>query len=87
VGLNWIVFALPSALIIIFTCGKKPMTEGEQEKGMRPIWYFVGRLLFIIDLLVIIAGGLNLYFPPPSTSVVGTTHPDLWWGQSSRCLG
>jgi amino acid transporter len=63
------------------------MTEGEQEKGMRPIWYFVGWLLFIIGILVIIAGILNLFFPPPSTSVVGTTHPDLWWGAIIALFG
>lgn len=52
----------------------------EQETGMKPIWYFVGWMLLMIGSLIVIAGILNLFMTLPSTSVVGETHPDLWWG-------
>lgn len=56
-----------------------------EQKGMRPIWYFVGWMLFLIGILIIIAGFLNLFLQMPSTSVVEAIHPDLWWG-SIICL-
>lgn len=51
-----------------------------QKKGRRPIWYFVGLMLFMVGLLIVIAGILNLFMSLPGTSVVGNTHPNLWWG-------
>ena len=52
----------------------------ETQKGMKPIWYFVGWMLTMIGILVVIAGFLNLYVSLPETSKVGWVHPDLWWG-------
>ncbi len=52
----------------------------EEQKGMKPIWYFVGWMLTMIGILVVIAGFMNLYITLPQTSVVGHIHPDLWWG-------
>lgn len=52
----------------------------DEEQGMKPIWYFVGWMLALIGGLVVIAGILNLFMKLPDTSIVGNTHPDLWWG-------
>jgi hypothetical protein len=62
------------------------MTEQRKtEKARRPIWYFVGWMLFIVGCLIVIAGILSLFFVFPDSlnveaSAVGKTHPDLWWG-------
>jgi len=59
----------------------------QQKKGMKPIWYFVGWMLLTIGFLIVIAGVLNLFMTLPSTSVVGETHPDLWWGGIIGLIG
>jgi hypothetical protein len=63
------------------------MREQNQIEGRWPIWYFVGWILLVIGSLIIIAGILNLFFSLPSTSVVETTHPDLWWGGFISLVG
>ena len=54
-----------------------------EEKGMRPIWYFVGWGLLIIGGMLILAGIYILFFPYPqcfctgrvaSQFVVGSPH-------------
>jgi drug/metabolite transporter (DMT)-like permease len=47
---------------------------------MKPIWYFVGLLLVILGAIILISG-IYLYFnPSPHTTVLGETHPSIWWG-------
>lgn len=58
-----------------------------EEKGMRPIWYFVGWVLLIIGGLLILAGIYGLFFPIPSASVLGELHPNLWWGALISIVG
>lgn len=52
----------------------------EENKVMKPIWYFVGWVLSIIGCLVSLAGIYGLLFPGPSYSVLSELHPNLWWG-------
>ncbi len=63
------------------------MAEPTQETGRRPIWYFVGWMLSVIGLLIVIAGIISLFTALPSTSVVKSTHPDLWWGAFITIIG
>ena len=50
------------------------------EQGMKPIWYFVGLLLLVIGTLILTTGIYQLLSPPSTHTVLGETHPDLWWG-------
>lgn len=52
----------------------------KEEKGMRPIWYFVGWILFLIGALVVMSGIYSLFYPVPSKTVLQELHPNLWWG-------
>jgi hypothetical protein len=63
------------------------MAEQKEIKGRRPIWYLVGWMLLTVGLLIIIAGIIQLFTPLSSTSVVGATHPDLWWGGFITLVG
>ncbi len=58
-----------------------------EQKGMRPIWYFVGYLLSIIGSLIVLAGVINLFYNLPGTSVLESVHPDLWWGGLITLIG
>ena len=58
-----------------------------EQKGMKPIWYFVGWMLMMIGILIVTAGIMNLYITLPATSVVSRIHPDLWWGGLITILG
>ena len=66
---------------------KEQLTMEQEQAGMRPIWYFVGYLLSVIGLLVVLAGILNLFYTLPSTSVLGSIHPDIWWGGLITVVG
>jgi hypothetical protein len=63
------------------------MAEQTKERGRRPIWYLVGWMLFVIGLLIFIAGIMQLFISLPAASVVGATHPDLWWGGLITLVG
>ena len=47
---------------------------------MKPIWYFVGILLFIMGSIVLLAGLYTWIYPPPEQKILAYLHPDLWWG-------
>jgi hypothetical protein len=47
---------------------------------MKPIWYFVGLLLLVMGLLVFFTGIFFLISPPSHKTVLGETHPGVWWG-------
>jgi hypothetical protein len=59
----------------------------EEKKGMRPIWYFVGWVLFIIGGLVILGGIYDILFPRPGHTVLRELHPSLWWGLIIAVIG
>ncbi len=47
---------------------------------MKPIWYFVGLILMVIGGIIVLTGIYHLFFPPAIETVLGNTHPDIWWG-------
>ena len=47
---------------------------------MKPIWYFVGLLLTIMGAIIVAEGFFLLMNPPVNQTMLGSTHPDLWWG-------
>ncbi len=49
-------------------------------KKMRPIWYFVGWLLFLIGIIVTTTGLYGLNNRLPKESALDHLHPDIWWG-------
>lgn len=51
-----------------------------EEKGMKPIWYFVGLLMLVIGILIMGTGVYYLIYPAQSTTVLQELHPNLWWG-------
>ncbi len=52
----------------------------EEEKGMRPIWYFVGLILASMGLVITLSGVYYLFNPGQNQTVLSRLHPDLWWG-------
>ena len=50
------------------------------EKGMKPIWYFVGLILLVIGGLVFCSGIYQFFNPPAVKTVLAETHPNIWWG-------
>lgn len=47
---------------------------------MKPIWYFVGLILFAMGLVLFINGIYYLINPNGSQTVLKNLHPDVWWG-------
>ena len=47
---------------------------------MKPIWYFVGLILFIMGAIIEINGIYFLLHPAADKKVLATLHPDVWWG-------
>jgi hypothetical protein len=57
------------------------------QKGMKPIWYFVGLIVLVTGGLVL-CSGIYLYFNPPvARTVLAETHPNLWWGTIMLLFG
>ncbi|HTX19914.1 MAG TPA: hypothetical protein VMG34_14765 [Bacteroidota bacterium] len=57
------------------------------EHGMKPIWYFVGLILLVIGVLILLTGIYQLFNPPETKTVLGETHPDIWWGALMSLFG
>jgi FtsH-binding integral membrane protein len=47
---------------------------------MKSIWFFVGLTLAIMGALVVLAGILDIAFPPARHTALASAHPALWWG-------
>jgi len=47
---------------------------------MKPIWYFVGLILFIMGLVIEVNGIYFLINPSADKQVLASIHPDVWWG-------
>ena len=52
----------------------------EQEKKMKPIWYFVGLMLVVMGGIITASGIYRFIAPAESQTVLAELHPDLWWG-------
>ena len=50
------------------------------EPKMKPIWFFVGLILMLVGGLIFISGIYQLIVPPTKITVLGETHPNIWWG-------
>ena len=59
----------------------------DTEKGMKPIWHFVGLILLAMGALIAIAGVYYLFNPTESTTVLKELHPNLWWGGLMMVVG
>ncbi|HVO75645.1 MAG TPA: hypothetical protein VMT35_16560 [Ignavibacteriaceae bacterium] len=54
---------------------------------MKPIWYFVGLILFIMGLVITLTGLFLLSSPAQSKSVLYDLHPNIWWGAVMMIVG
>jgi hypothetical protein len=54
---------------------------------MKPIWYFVGLILFIMGLIIFITGLVNLSSPPETKPMLYDLHPNIWWGAVMTIAG
>lgn len=54
---------------------------------MKPIWYFVGLILFIMGLIVAAAGLLSLSSPPEVKPILYDLYPNIWWGAIMMIIG
>lgn len=57
-----------------------------EEKGMRPIWFFVGLILTCIGGLIAVTGFVRLFTHTANTPL-SNLHPDLWWGLLMVVIG
>jgi len=51
-----------------------------EQKGMKPIWYFVGIVLSLMGFVITLSGLYYVFYPSQSHTVLRNLHPDLWWG-------
>ncbi len=51
-----------------------------EEKGMKPIWYFVGLILSLMGFVITLSGIYYFFYPNQSHTVLQEYHPDFWWG-------
>ncbi len=47
---------------------------------MKSIWYLVGLVLGTMGVIIFLQGLYALLAGHPDTTVLGRSHPDLWWG-------
>ena len=57
------------------------------EQVMKPIWYFVGLILTIMGAIITLTGIYQLVNPPEKSTVLASTHPDVWWGALMTAFG
>ena len=55
------------------------------QHHMIPVWFFVGVILLIYGV-IILGTGIYEYSSPPPT-VLGNTHPAIWWGGLLTIIG
>lgn len=51
-----------------------------EEKGMKPIWFFVGLILTAMGFVITLSGIYYVIYPNQDHTVLHNIHPDLWWG-------
>jgi hypothetical protein len=52
----------------------------QEQKKMKPIWYFVGLMLSAMGVVVEISGIVNYSDTQVAKTVLSELHPALWWG-------
>jgi len=59
----------------------------EENKGMKPIWHFVGLLMLIVGLIILGTGIYYMTYPPEKAPILHELHPDVWWGAIMTAFG
>lgn len=59
----------------------------EHPKEMKPIWYFVGWILFFMGTIIFLTGIYYWITPRSGSSVLAEIHPDVWWGGFMAVVG
>jgi hypothetical protein len=54
---------------------------------MKPIWYFVGLILFITGAIVVASGIYTYINPPEVKKVLSELHSEIWWGAIMMVVG
>lgn len=54
---------------------------------MKPIWYFVGLILFFMGIVIEVNGIYLLINPSADKKVLANIHPDVWWGGLMIIIG
>lgn len=52
----------------------------QEQKKMKPIWYFVGLMLSAMGAVVLISGIVNYSDTEVAKTVLSELHPAIWWG-------
>ena len=52
----------------------------EQEKKMKPIWYFIGLMLLVMGAVITVSGIYRYFVPGGTQTALAELHPDIWWG-------
>lgn len=58
-----------------------------EEKGMRPVWFFVGLLFVTLGVVIAGTGIYYLIVPADSSTVLQHLHPNIWWGGIMLAFG
>ncbi len=61
------------------------MEPKPEHRRMLPVWFFVGGLLFIYGLIIVATGLYELSHP--SSTVLASLHPAVWWGALLTVIG
>jgi hypothetical protein len=52
----------------------------QDQKKMKPIWYFIGLMLSAMGVIILISGIVNYSDAAAAKTVLSNLHPALWWG-------
>ncbi|MEJ2634041.1 MAG: hypothetical protein P8184_01965 [Calditrichia bacterium] len=59
----------------------------EEQKGMKPIWYFVGLVLLAMGAIIFGTGLYHLFTGTERVQVLSGYYPDAWWGGLMAVVG
>ena len=59
----------------------------ENVKKMKPIWFFVGVILFVMGAVILGTGVYDLVRHIDSNKVLSRLHPAVWWGGIMTLFG
>ena len=59
----------------------------EKTAGLKTIWYLVGIIIFIMGVLVLMAGLIDALGSSPPETVLADLHPGIWWGATMVVTG
>ena len=59
----------------------------EKTEDLKTIWYLVGIVIFIMGVLVLLAGLIDAFSASPPETVLADLHPSIWWGAAMVVTG